>query len=89
MYEKYLAGALREVRSLFSCEKQLYDYMRLCPSVTRSSKTANSSKFNKIQQYSRLFAKVGRMTALHFGVLNFKPFTAQNVLSNVLSQMFF
>ena len=34
------------------------------PSVTRFSKTANSIKFNKIQQNSRIFATVGRVTAL-------------------------
>ena len=63
---------------IFSCEKQLYK--RLCPSVGPSVRPSvgqaflenrkfkkiqvSSTKFNKIQQNSRLFATVGRVTAL-------------------------
>ena len=65
---------------VFSCEKQLYK--RLCPSVspsvgpsvrnalTKTAKTVriqvNSSKFKQIQENSRLFATIGRVTALFF-----------------------
>ena len=39
---------------IFSFKKQLYK--RLCPSVTRFSEIANSSKFNKIHDFSQLLA---------------------------------
>ena len=88
---------------VFSCEKQLNK--RLCLSVrwsvdplvrplvrgsdTRFSKTANSSKFNIIQQNSGLFATIGQVTALFCGLSNVLPQLAWSMALIGMKLLFF